>query len=92
MRMYEKYIKEYYKPKVSLEKQVELQNIKSSLVKNKAIRVSAHDLHTINNNSSGAKKLGINYERPWRAAIGTGSRGKSTKLGEKAYSLAGVEV
>ena len=35
------------------------------------------------------KKQGINYDRPWRAAIGTANRGKSTKLGEKAYSLAG---
>ena len=39
----------------------------------------------------GIKKQGLNYNRPWRAAIGTTNRGKSTKLGEKAYSLAGAD-
>ena len=64
---------------------------------NRDIRKSVHDMNTIDVNSGGSgsqpgiKKQGVNYERPWRAAIGTGGRGKSTKLGEKAYSLAGAD-
>ena len=81
---YSKYVREMYWPKVSVKKQMELENLKESL-KGYAVRHSAHELKTVDGAGADGASGG---DRPWRAGIASGGAGSKLK-GQRKDSGAG---